>query len=93
MLVCGTKHDFSVHCLFYSCSFHFGVATAGKDERNWEKEIKKWDLIRSPKKREQIYVVGAEEDLVQTRASTVPKQPTQLGLGRSRALLFNITHM
>lgn len=49
--MCGTQHDFSVRCLFYSCSFHFGVATAGKDEWNWEKEIKKRDLGQTPPKK------------------------------------------
>lgn len=38
-------------------------------------------------------MVGTYEDLVQTGASTVPRQPTQRGLGRSRALLFNFTHI
>lgn len=58
--MCGTQHDFSVRCLFYSCSFHFGVATAGKDEWNWEKEIKKRDLGQTPpqKRGSKGYMVG-----------------------------------
>lgn len=37
--------------LFYSCSFHFRVATVGKEQWDWEKEIKRRDLSQPSKER------------------------------------------
>lgn len=83
--------------LIYSCSFHFGVATAGKEQWDWGKEIKKRDLSQPQRKGEQrmhgwdFRIPSADQNL--RGPETAHPEGTPTFLGRSRALLFNFTHM
>lgn len=93
---CGTEHAFSVHC-FNLVRFTLELPQLGKNCGTGRKRFKKGIWV-SPKGRgaKKGYMVRTWEDPVHIRTSAVSSgltKGTPTFLGRSRALLFNFTHM
>lgn len=96
MSLCGTEHGFSVYCLIL-VHFTLELPQLGKNSGTGGKRLKGWIWVSPQRRGSKGYMVRTSEDPVQTRTSVVPTTAhpdgTPTFLGRSRAQLFNFTHM